>query len=167
MNDLKLLADKMFPNVSSDISVWETKYPERTEHGNCVTRFAPSPTGYMHIGGLYISLINENIARQKDGTFYLRIEDTDQSRILENGVSEIINTLDNYDISFDEGPISEHEDKGNYTPYRQSLRKEIYQSYAKYMIENGLAYPCFCTKEDLEQIKERRGNNRQGFDLHN
>ena len=119
MNDLKLLADKIFPNVSSDISVWETKYSERKENGECVTRFAPSPTGYMHIGGLYISLINENIAKQKNGTFYLRIEDTDQNRIRENGVSEIINTLDNYDIHFAEGPISEQEDQGNYGPYRQ------------------------------------------------
>ena len=125
MNYYKELADLMFPNIHSTVEEMEARYPEREgEQGKFVTRFAPSPTGYMHIGGLYVSLINKSVAKQHNGTFLLRIEDTDQSRKLDNGVTEIINTLNNYDIEFDEGPISETEDKGAYGSYRQSERKE-------------------------------------------
>lgn len=152
----KQLAELLFPNITSTVEDMEKRFPERTSNGACVTRFAPSPTGYMHIGGLYVSIINENVAKQKNGTFFLRIEDTDQSRILENGVTEIINTLNNFDINFNEGPKNETEDFGEYGPYRQSLRKEIYQTYAKYMVEQGMAYPCFCTKEDLEEIHKQQ-----------
>lgn len=157
MNDKrKDLANLLFPNVKKSIEFYENLYKTREENGEVVTRFAPSPTGYMHIGGLYVSLINQSFAKQKNGTFYLRIEDTDQSRILENGVSEIIKTLKNFAIEFDEGPINENEDFGNYGPYRQSERKEIYQTYAKYLVENDLAYPCFCSKEEIEAIKEQQ-----------
>lgn len=152
----KKLADAVFPNINKSINYYEDLYAPRRNHGEVVTRFAPSPTGYMHIGGLYVSLINQSFAQQQGGTFYLRIEDTDQSRILENGVTEIINTLNNFDIKFDEGPCNEIEDFGNYGPYRQSDRKEIYQTYAKYLIEQGKAYPCFCSKEDLEKTRDEQ-----------
>ena len=152
----KKLAEAVFPNIDKSIDYYEELYAPRKVNGNIVTRFAPSPTGYMHIGGLYVSLINQSFAQKQDGTFYLRVEDTDQSRILENGVTEIINTLHNFDIKFDEGPLSETEDFGNYGPYRQSDRKEIYQTYAKYLIEQGKAYPCFCSKEDLEKTREEQ-----------
>ena len=152
----KNLADVVFPNIKKSINYYEELYAPRTSKGKVVTRFAPSPTGYMHIGGLYISLINQSFAQKQDGTFYLRVEDTDQSRILENGVTEIINSLSNFDIQFDEGPSSETEDFGNYGPYRQSDRKEIYQTYAKHLIEQGKAYPCFCSKEDLEKTREEQ-----------
>lgn len=155
-NKLKRLADVVFPNINKSIEYYENLYPPRESKGKVVTRFAPSPTGYMHIGGLYVSLINQSFAQKQDGTFYLRIEDTDQSRILDNGVTEIINTLNNYDIQFDEGPVSETEDFGAYEPYRQSDRKEIYQTYAKFLIEEGKAYPCFCSKEELESIREEQ-----------
>lgn len=152
----KQLADAVFPNINKSIDYYEELYSPRTSKGKIVTRFAPSPTGYMHIGGLYISLINQSFAQKQDGTFYLRIEDTDQSRILENGVTEIINTLHNFDIQFDEGPLNEAEYFGNYGPYKQSDRKEIYQTYAKHLIKEGKAYPCFCSTEDLEKIREQQ-----------
>lgn len=155
-NKYKKLADAVFPDIHKSIDYYEKLYAPRASKGKVVTRFAPSPTGYMHIGGLYVSLINQSFAQKQGGTFYLRIEDTDQSRILENGVTEIINTLNNFDIQFDEGPISETEDIGIYGPYRQSDRKEIYQTYAKHLIKQGKAYPCFCSKEDLEKIREEQ-----------
>ena len=137
MNKLNELADLIFPDIDKSIEYYENLYKKREEKGKVVTRFAPSPTGYMHIGGLYISLINESFAQKQNGTFYLRIEDTDQSRILENGVTEIINTLHNFDIHFDEGPINETDDFGNYGPYRQSDRRAIYQAYAKHLIQQS------------------------------
>ena len=155
-NDRNILADLVFPNIDKDIAYYEKFYSPRKEKNACVTRFAPSPTGYMHIGGLYISLINQAFASQQDGTFFLRIEDTDQSRILKNGVTEIIKTLNDFDISFDEGPINETQDYGNFGPYRQSARKEIYQAFAKQLIIEGKAYPCFCSKEELEEIRENQ-----------
>lgn len=167
MEELNIkLANTVFPNIDKSIEYYEDLYKKRNTKNNVVTRFAPSPTGYMHIGGLYISLINQSFAKKQNGTFYLRIEDTDQSRILENGVTEIIKTLQNYDINFDEGPINETEDAGCYGPYRQSCRKEIYQAYAKHLIKEGKAYPCFCTKEQIEQIRNKQiesGSNVIGY----
>ena len=160
------LANAIFPNIDKDIEYYENVYKKRSFKNKVVTRFAPSPTGYMHIGGLYIALINQSFAQKQDGTFYLRIEDTDQSRILENGVTEIIRTLQNFNIGFDEGPINETEDSGNYGPYRQSLRKEIYQAYAKHLIKEGKAYPCFCSKDEIEQIRNEQvenGSNLIGY----
>lgn len=155
-NKYKELADVMFPNITKSTDFYENLFCERGEKGTVVTRFAPSPTGYMHIGGLYVSIINQSYAKKQNGTFFLRIEDTDQSRILENGVTEIINTLKTFDIDFDEGPINETDDKGAYGPYRQSDRREIYQTYTKHLVEEGKAYPCFCSKEDLEKIREEQ-----------
>ena len=124
----------IFPNVK-EITYYEEKYPERDlPEGAIVTRYAPSPTGFMHIGGLYQGLIAEKIANQTNGVFFLRIEDTDQKREIENGVTEIVQSLKDYGIEPDEGMVTDCEEKGKYGPYKQSQRKEIYQSYAKYLI---------------------------------
>ena len=147
----KELADLIFPN-EKDISYYEEMYPERNlKEGAVVTRFAPSPTGYVHIGGLYQALCAKMEALKTGGVFYLRIEDTDQKRLVENAVTGIVDSLKNFEMNPDEGMISETEWVGEYGPYIQSKRGEIYRAYAKYMIEQGKAYPCFCTPEDDEK----------------
>ncbi len=156
MADYKELADLIFPKVKK-ISYYEEKYPQRNlKEGAIVTRFAPSPTGFVHIGGLYQSLLAKKLTEQTEGVFFLRIEDTDQKREVENGIIGIVNALRDFVILPDEGMISETKEKGNYGPYKQSLRKEIYQAYAKYLIEQGKAYPCFCTPEDLDAIRAKQ-----------
>ena len=151
----KDFADLLFPSIKSDIEFYENKYPLRDiEPGRFVTRFAPSPTGVVHFGTLYSSLISKKVAEQTNGIFYLRIEDTDQKRSVENGITDIIRDLKNYEINFDEGMINETESQGEYGPYLQSQRKEIYETYAKYLVAEGLAYPCFCTEEDLENQRK-------------
>ena len=152
----KDLADLIFPDAK-DISYYEEKYPERNlKEGAIVTRFAPSPTGFVHIGGLYQALIAKKLANQTEGVFFLRIEDTDQKREVENGIKDIVTSLKDFGLEPDEGMISETEGKGNYGPYKQSERKEIYQAYAKYLIEQGKAYPCFCTPEEGEEIRAKQ-----------
>ncbi len=154
--DYKDLANLIFPD-SKDISYYEEKYPRRDlKEGAIVTRFAPSPTGFVHIGGLYQSLIAKKVANQTGGVFFLRIEDTDQKREVENGITDIVNSLKDFGLEPDEGMISETDEKGNYGPYKQSKRKEIYQAYAKYLIEQGKAYPCFCTPEEVEVIRQKQ-----------
>ena len=156
--DYKDLANLIFPEAK-EISYYEEKYPERNlKEGAIVTRFAPSPTGFVHIGGLYQSLIARKITEQTEGVFFLRIEDTDQKREVENGITGIVNALKDFVIVPDEGMVSETEEKGNYGPYKQSLRKEIYQAYAKYLIGQGKAYPCFCTPEEVEEIRNKQEN---------
>ena len=152
----KELADLIFPNVK-EINYYEEKYPERNlEEGAIVTRYAPSPTGMMHIGGLYQALIAKMVSKKTNGVFFVRIEDTDQKREVENGISNIVNALKDFDIMPDEGIISETEEIGNYGPYKQSLRKDIYQSYAKYLLEQGKAYPCFATAEELDEMRAKQ-----------
>ena len=154
--DYKDLANLIFPDAK-EISYYEEKYPERNlPEGAVVTRFAPSPTGFVHIGGLYQALVARTIAEKTGGVFFLRVEDTDQKREVENGVTGIVNSLKDFDMAPDEGMISGTEEIGNYGPYKQSLRKDIYQAYAKYMIEQGKAYPCFCTPEDLDEIRQKQ-----------
>lgn len=154
--DYKDLANLIFPDAK-EISYYEEKYPERNlKEGAIVTRFAPSPTGFVHIGGLYQSVIARKLATQTDGVFFLRVEDTDQKREVENGITGIVQALNDFGIVPDEGMISETEGKGNYGPYKQSQRKEIYQSYAKYLISQGKAYPCFCTPEEGEEIRAKQ-----------
>ena len=152
----KELADLIFPN-EKQIDYYETKYPKRNlPEGAVVTRYAPSPTGFMHIGGLYQALAAKMIAQKTKGVFFLRIEDTDQKREIENAVSDIIKALKDFDIVPDEGKISSKEEKGEYGPYKQSQRKDIYQAYAKYMIEQGKAYPAFETPEELEEMRAKQ-----------
>ena len=121
-----------------------------------VTRFAPSPTGYVHIGGLYQCVLESVLTKRTNGVLLLRVEDTDQKREVENGVAGIVNSLKNFDIEYDEGLISETDEKGNYGPYKQSLRGDIYQAYAKYLIAQGKAYPCFATPEELEELRAKQ-----------
>ena len=154
--DFNELAELIFPDAK-DVSYYEEKYPVRDlEEGAQVTRFAPSPTGFIHIGGVFGSIIDRKIAQQTNGVFILRIEDTDQKREVENGVSQIVNGLKDFGIVPDEGVISEDGEIGNYGPYKQSLRKDIYQAYAKELIRQGKAYPCFCTPEELEEIRKKQ-----------
>ena len=154
----KDLADLIFPNAK-DIKYYEEKYPERNlKEGTIVTRIAPSPTGFVHIGGLYQGIIAKKLAKQTEGVFFLRIEDTDQKREVENAITDIVNSLTDFGMEPDEGMTTETEEKGNYGPYKQSLRKEIYQSYAKYLIEQGKAYPCFCTPEELDEMRTKQEN---------
>ena len=152
----KELADLIFPDIK-DISYYEEKYPERNlPEGAVVTRFAPSPTGYVHIGGLYQCILEQVLTQKTKGVLYLRVEDTDQKREIENGVTEIIDSLKSFEIKYDEGMISDSEEKGNYGPYLQSQRGEIYKSYAKYLLAQGKAYPCFASQEELAELREKQ-----------
>lgn len=158
----KELADLLLPTVNSDISIYENKYPKRDlKEGAMVVRFAPSPTGFVHMGSLFTSLICRKVATDTNGVFYLRVEDTDQKRQVEDGIKGIVDDLKNFKIEIDEGPINEEEEKGQYGPYIQSHRKDIYQSYVKYLIEEGKAYPCFCTADDLENTRELQEKRKQ------
>ena len=151
----KDLANVMYPNVTKTIYDYEEIYKERNLlEGAIVTRFAPSPTGFVHMGSLLTAFIASKMPKDTNGVFYLRIEDTDGKRTVENGISGILSDLKNFDIIPDEGVISETEEIGNYGPYIQSKRIDIYNTFAKYLVENDYAYPCFCSSEDLENIRE-------------
>ncbi|MFW6016962.1 MAG: glutamate--tRNA ligase, partial [bacterium] len=155
--DYKKLANLLFSKDIKDISYYESKYkPRDLKDGAKVTRFAPSPTGFIHFGGLFTSFVGNVVARQSGGIQILRIEDTDQKRKIDKGVDLIINGLKNFDIDFDEYP-----GKGDYGPYIQSQRKDIYQAYAKYLVEKGRAYPCFCSPEKLENDKKQQEANKE------
>ena len=163
--DNKDLANLIFPNVKG-YEYYEKKYPARNlPEGAIVTRFAPSPTGFVHIGSLFQALVAWKVAKQTNGVFFLRVEDTDQKREVENGVSGIVNSLNDFGIIPTEGMIDETNEKGDYGPYKQSLRKDIYQSYAKKLIEEGKAYPCFCTPETLDEIRsnQEKAKERTGY----
>ncbi len=152
--DYKKLSQIVFPDVSQSVADLQARYPQRSlPQGAMVTRFAPSPTGFMHIGGLYAALISRRLASQSGGVFFLRIEDTDKKREVEGGVQEIISALSDFDIHFDEGPLAAEGEQGQYGPYKQSLRRELYRTVAKDIMARGLAYPCFCTAEMLEKIR--------------
>ena len=153
----KEFADILLPNVEKTIDEYKSIYPRRNlPKGAIVTRYAPSPTGYVHMGALFSAFIASKMAKQTNGVFFLRIEDTDKKREIENGVSGIIRDLKNYGIAIDEGMISETEWIGEYGPYIQSQRKDIYQAFAKYLIINDLAYACFCTEEELANIRKEQ-----------
>ncbi|MBQ4317267.1 MAG: glutamate--tRNA ligase, partial [Clostridia bacterium] len=138
----------------------EARYPKRNlPEGAKVTRRAPSPTGFLHIGNLYGALTDERLAHTSGGVFYLRIEDTDAKRTVPNGIAIIIETLAKLGVNFDEGAVIDG-DKGDYGPYRQSDRAEIYQTYAKQLIREGKAYPCFCTEQELEAIRAKQEENK-------
>lgn len=128
----------------------------KVAEGARVLRYAPSPTGFQHIGGVYTSIINERLAHQSGGVFYLRIEDTDQKREVEGAIEDTIATMHNFGMDFDEGQTGENTDKGAYGPYKQSERRDIYQAFAKDLLLKGLAYPCFCTTEELNEIREKQ-----------
>lgn len=149
--------DKIFPNTLPTVEEIEAKYKRRNlDDGAKVTRIAPSPTGFMHIGGIYTALICERVAHQSNGVFFLRIEDTDTKREVEGATALICSSLANYGIIPDEGFDATGREFGDYAPYKQSARKEIYQAYIKKMLETGLAYPCFATPEELEKIRHEQ-----------
>ena len=153
--DYNKLADLIFADITDTVDDLEKRFPERNlPEGARVTRFAPSPTGYMHIGGLYAAMISRKLAKQSGGVFYLRIEDTDRKRELEDGVNEIINSLKKFDLGFDEGPFEGGETI--YGPYKQSERKEIYQTCVKKLMQEGYAYPDFTTAEELDEIRAKQ-----------
>ena len=150
-NERLELAEILFPNIKTTRDEIEKKYPERElNEGAKVTRYAPSPTGFMHVGNLESAFLDYVFAKQSGGIFYLRFEDTDQERYVEGAYDLIKSSLETFDIMPTEGALSD----GNYGPYVQSERKEIYQTYIKDLIINGLAYPCFMTKEELQEIRE-------------
>lgn len=155
------MAELLFGNITKTPEDYESMYPKRNlGEGAVVTRFAPSPTGFLHFGGLFAAFIEKTAARTSNGIFYLRIEDTDKKREIENGVSFIVKGLDDFGIEIDEGMLSETEEKGVYGPYTQSKRTEIYQSFVKSLVEKGLAYPCFMTEEELAQIREKQESEK-------
>lgn len=148
-------AELLLPGVKHDRKYYEEKYPKRNlKEGAMVTRLAPSPTGFVHIGSLYQGVVDQKLANQSGGVCFLRIEDTDQKREIENGASVIINSLDDFDVQFDEGPLLNHEEKGNYGPYIQSERKDIYQAFVKDLIIKDYAYPSFITEEEKQKLVE-------------
>lgn len=154
MNNEKL-AKLIYPNIDKSPEYYYEKYPERDlPEGAKVTRYAPSPTGFQHIGSVFSALIDERLANQSGGVFYLRIEDTDQKREIEGAVEDTIDTMHNFGLHFHEGMISKHASKGDYGPYRQSEREEIYKTFAFDLIKNGLAYTCFCKAEELDKVRE-------------
>lgn len=161
--DYKKLADLLFPNKLVDVDFYEERYPLRNlPEGAKVTRFAPSPTGFLHIGALYGALVDERLAHQSNGVFYLRIEDTDSKREVENGVVQIINDFASFGVKFDEG-VTQDGEIGNYGPYTQSKRKAIYNTFAKELVLRGRAYPCFCSEEELASMRDAQGKNKENF----
>lgn len=151
------LADILFPDLENTPEYYLEKYPKRDiKEGAQVVRYAPSPTGFQHIGGVFAALINERLASQSEGVFFLRIEDTDQKREVEGAIVDTIQTLNNFGMKFNEGMTGEETEIGAYGPYRQSLRKEIYKTFAKDLVKKGLAYPCFCTAESLNATREKQ-----------
>ncbi|NLX79029.1 MAG: glutamate--tRNA ligase [Clostridiales bacterium] len=155
--DFNALAELLYPDIDKTPEDYEKIYPERQlKEGAKVTRFAPSPTGYIHIGNLFTAMISKLAAEVSGGVFFLRIEDTDKKREVENGVSAILLGLSQYGIVPMEGMTGEDSEKGAYSPYKQSLRKEIYACFAKDLVRKGLAYPCFCTEEELNEMREKQ-----------
>ena len=157
----KQIADLLFPNITTTPDDMEKRYPERKlPEGAKVTRLGPSPTGFIHLGNLYGAFVDERLAHQSEGIFYLRIEDTDDKRYVEGAVDTIIDSLDFFDIKFDEGATKDGE-VGDYGPYSQSERAEIYQTYVKVLVEKGMAYPCFLTETEIAEIRANQEANKE------
>ncbi len=151
------IAELLFPNVSENPEDIFKKYPKRNlDEGQYVTRFAPSPTGFLHIGTVFAALVAFKLAKQSNGVYILRIEDTDKNREVDNGVNLLAQGLKDYGICSDEGVISSSEQIGDYGPYMQSERLDIYAVFAKDLVSKGRAYPCFITPEELEEIRKKQ-----------
>lgn len=160
MTDYKELAQLLFPDIDKSTDYYENLYPPRNlKEGARVTRFAPSPTGFLHLGNLFACSVAYKTAKTTGGVFYVRVEDTDQKRKVEGAVEVMLQGLKTYGITADEGVMPDGSQKGDYAPYIQSQRKEIYQTYAKWLVEQGLAYPCFCSADDLEALRQQQENN--------
>ena len=159
MTDCKKIAELIFSDVDKSTDYYEELYPARDlPEGARVTRFAPSPTGYLHFGGLYAGFASKLTAGTSNGVFMLRIEDTDKKREVEDGVTGIVTGLKAFGVSPDEGVTGFSTEYGKYGPYTQSHRREIYRTFAKKLMEEGKAYPCFCTPEDLDEIRAKQEN---------
>lgn len=157
MTDYIKLAELLFPNIDKTPDDYEALYPVRNlKEGARVTRFAPSPTGFLHFGNLFTCIVAYTTAENTDGVFYVRVEDTDQKRKVDGAIGSMLKSLSVYGVKADEGVVGENEEIGAYGPYYQSKRKEIYQCYAKTLVAQGLAYPCFCSAEEIEQIREQQ-----------
>ena len=159
--DYQALAALLFPHVTDTPEMLEEKYPQRNlPEGAVVTRMAPSPTGFVHLGNLVMGLTAERMAHQSGGVLFLRVEDTDAKREVPGAVEVLIDTLKHYGINFDEGATHDG-DSGIYGPYRQRQRAGIYHVYAKKLVAEGQAYPCFCTEEELAAMREKQEANKE------
>ena len=157
MNSFEKMAELLLPDIDKEPSYYEERYPRRQlAEGVRVTRVAPSPTGYLHLGTLFVSLINRLVADSTGGIFFTRIEDTDKKREVEGGIADIITGIKHFGIKIDEGFVEPDKELGDYGPYKQSQRAEIYQCYAKSLIKQGLAYPCFCTEDELAAVRQQQ-----------
>ena len=164
MNKYVELANLIFPDITETISELEERYPERNlEEGAMVTRFAPSPTGFLHTGSLFAATISHKLASQSGGVFFIRLEDTDQKREIAGSGASLIEQLSVFGVSPDEGYFGDDLEKGNYGPYVQSKRADIYKVVIKYMIAHNLAYPCFCYPEDLSKMRKVQEENKENF----
>ena len=162
------LAELLFPAIDKTPADLEAAFPARDlPEGAKVTRIGPSPTGFVHLGNLYNAAIGERLAHQSGGRIILRVEDTDAKREVAGAVETLLAMMDFFGVTFDEGVLLNGtgvpEDKGDYGPYRQRQRKEIYQTVAKYLVQNGRAYPCFCTEEELAQLREQQQAQKLNF----
>lgn len=155
--DNNYLAELLYPDITETPEDVEARFPRRQlPEGAKVTRFAPSPTGFVHFGGLFPTRVSERLAHQSGGILYLRIEDTDSKREVEGAEENLIDTLAYYGVKFDEGAVAGGKDNGIYGPYRQSERREIYQAFAKELVRGGKAYPCFCSEEELDAARREQ-----------
>lgn len=161
MTDYEKLAELIFPDVKQTPDYYESLYPERQlRDDQRVTRLAPSPTGFLHFGVLFTCLINRRVADASNGLFYLRIEDTDAKREVKGGMEDIINGLIRFGIKIDEGYVATDRIEGIYAPYRQSERSAVYHCFAKELMKQGLAYPCFCTEDELSSTREKQESEK-------
>ncbi len=164
MKTLNDLANLIFKEDLYTLEELEKMYPKRNlKEGAMVTRFAPSPTGFLHTGSLFASLIAYKLASQSDGVFYIRLEDTDQKREIEGSGDVVFEQLKLFGITPSEGYLGTNNEKGNYGPYVQSKRAKIYHSVIKHMINLGLAYPCFCSQDDLKEMRQNQEINKENF----
>ena len=164
MNNYKKLADLIFPEITQTIEDLEQRYPKRDlPEGAKVTRFAPSPTGFLHTGSLFASMISRKMAKDSNGVFFVRLEDTDQKREVQGSGDSLIEQLNKFGVTPDEGYLGTDKEKGNYGPYVQSQRADIYKVVIKYMLENNMAYPCFCSPEELSEMRKEQEAKKENF----
>ena len=162
MSDNIRLAELLFPNITKNPADMEEMFPPRNlKEGARVTRLAPSPTGFLHFGNLFAGMVAYKTAKVTDGIFFVRVEDTDQKRKVEGAIEVMLKGLEAFDVVADEGVVGEEIEKGDYGPYYQSKRKDIYHVYAKQLVSEGLAYPCFCSAEELDEIRAKQENEPQ------
>ncbi|MGN0524597.1 glutamate--tRNA ligase [Eubacterium sp.] len=160
MTEFQELAQLLFGNITKTPQDMEELYPPRQlKEGARVTRFAPSPTGFLHFGNLFTCMVSYKTAKATDGVFYVRVEDTDQKRKVDGAIDVMLKGLSVYGINADEGVVGDGKEIGDYGPYYQSARVDIYQSYAKSLVEQGLAYPCFCSAEEIDSIRAEQEND--------